>query len=143
MLYEIRPAEFGQGLFARETIAAGTLIWSYKLNENVVEYDEPQAIAHLASLPSLCAQQRFLDLTFGRGDRLCLITDAGQYMNHAPAPLANCMTDMTTGDCFALRTIAANEQLFEDYSTFAHPPFLRMLLAKYQCEPAYYDLPKI
>jgi hypothetical protein len=138
MIYEIRPAEFGQGLFATVPIAAGTLIWEYKLNENVVEYDEAQATEHLASLPTLFTQQQFLDLTFGRNGRLCLITDEGRYMNHAP--LANCKTDMATGHCFALRAIAPDEQLFEDYSTFEHPPFLLTLLAKYQCEPTYYAI---
>ena len=140
--YEIRATEnYGRGLFTLETIPAGKCIWHYKLNQNVFEYNEAESIAHLKSLPNLKAQQRFLDSSFGRGLVLCLIVDDGQYVNHAAAPLCNCKTDMTTGDCFSLRTIAAGEQIVEDYTSFSHPPFLFPLLKEYACEPDYYELP--
>ena len=140
--YEIRETEqYGKGLYTRETIPAGTRIWTYTLNENVFEYDETQSIAYLASLPSREAQQRFLDASFGKGDVLCLIQDDGQYVNHAAASACNCKTDLATGDCYSLRAIAAGEQIFEDYSAFSHPPFLFPLLKQYECEPDYYVLP--
>jgi SET domain-containing protein len=136
--YEIRETpNYGKGLFVLSDIPAGTCIWTYKLNEN----DEQQSIAYLESMPSLKAQQRFLDASFGKGDLLCLINDDGQYINHAAPP--NCKTDIFTGHCYANKDISAGEQLFEDYASFSHPSFLFPLLKKYDCEPDYYDLPYV
>jgi hypothetical protein len=138
--YEIRDTDHcGKGLFTLEDIQAGTCIWTYTLNKNVFEYDSAQSAAYLQSLPDLNAQQRFLDSSFGKGDVLCLITDDGQYVNHADAP--NCKTDLSTGHCYAIKNIAAGEQIFEDYTSFTHPSFLFPLLKLYDCEPDYYPLP--
>jgi hypothetical protein len=138
--YEIKQInEYGKGIYALSCIKKDTLIWSYKLNENVFEYTEKECIQYLKELPSLIEQQYFLSHTFGRGDVLCLIMDDGIYMNHADEPDSNCKTDLLTGDCFATRDIIHNEQLFENYSSFSHPPFLYELLKYYQCEPTYYD----
>lgn len=139
--YEVRETyHCGKGLFTLEDINMGTCIWTYKLNENVFEYDAAQSAAYLQSLPDLKAQQRFLDSSFGKRDVLCLITDDGQYVNHADAP--NCKTDLSTGHCYAIKYIAAGEQIFEDYTSFTHPPFLFPLLKLYECEPDYYLLPE-
>jgi hypothetical protein len=138
--YEIRETEqYGKGLYVLADVAAGTCIWTYKLNENVFEYNEAQSIAYLQSLPSLKEQQRFLDASFGKGGVLCLINDDGQFMNHSP--LANCKTDLASGYCYAIQDIPAGAQLFENYASFTHPPFLFPLLKEYNCEPDYYDLP--
>ena len=142
--YEIRTTvDFGKGIFALENIPTGTCIWSYKLNTNVVEYNEQQCEDYLRTLPNLSAQQRFLNYSFGKGEKLCLINDDGQYMNHAEACDANCKTDLVTGHCFSTRDIKACEQLFEDYATFSHPLFLYKLLQQYECKPEYYDLPQV
>ena len=130
----------GKGIFTLEDIKAGTCIWSYKLNVNVFEFNEQQCKDYLSSLDTLSEQQRFLDYAFGKGDKLCLITDNGMYMNHADASRCNCQTDLQTGDCFAKKDIVKGEQLFENYATYSHPPFLFDLLKKYQCEPTYYKL---
>lgn len=140
--YEIRETKnYGKGLYALANITAGTCIWSYKLNENVFEYDAEQSIKYLQGLSSLKAQQRFLDASFGKGNVLCLIIDDGQYVNHAEGAAANCKTDLSTGHCYASQNIQAGDQLFEDYKSFTHPPFLFPLLKLYDCEPDYYELP--
>jgi len=140
--YLIKAAgECGQGIFAAEDITPGTRVWTYLLGENVFEYDADQCRDYLQQLPTLADQQRFLDCAFGKGGVLCLITDDGQYMNHADAPGCNCKTDLISGHCYAIRNIAAGEQLFEDYHSFSHPPFLFALLKQYQCEPTYYEMP--
>ena len=141
-IYEIRDTpDFGKGIFTLEEIKAGSSVWFYKLNENVFEYDEEKTIHHLNSLNNLQDQQHFLDITFGKNDMICLITDDGKYMNHADKKSynCNCKTDLMTGNCYAWRDIKIGEQLFEDYSTFSHPEFLYTLLKKYKCEPTYYN----
>jgi hypothetical protein len=140
--YEIRETdEFGKGIFALEDIPIGTLIWTYQLNKNVFEYNEEQSKSYLSTLPDLSSQQSFLNFSFGKGEVLCLITDDGQYMNHADTDHCNCKTDLLTGHCFAKRNIKRDEQLFEDYSVYSHPSFLYNLLKQYTCEPDYYVLP--
>ena len=142
--YVIRETdECGKGIFTLEEIPAGTCIWTYKLNNNVFEYNEQEAEKYLESLSNLSDQQSFLDFSFGRGELLCLINDDGQYMNHADAVNCNCKTDLLTGHCYAKRDIKQGEQLFEDYSIYSHPRFLYKLLKKYNCEPDYYALPNI
>jgi hypothetical protein len=141
-IYEIRDTrDFGKGIFILEEIKVGSCVWFYKLNENVFEYDEEKTIHHLNVMNNLQDQQHFLDITFGKNDMLCLITDDGKYMNHADKSSYNfnCKTDLMTGNCYALRDIKIGEQLFEDYSTFSHPEFLYILLKKYNCEPNYYN----
>jgi hypothetical protein len=71
---------------------------------------------------------------------LCLINDDGQYVNHSENP--NCKTDLSTGHCYAIQDISVGEQIFEDYASFTHPPFLFPLLKRYDCEPDYYALPE-
>jgi len=140
--YEVRETEhYGKGLYALTNIPVGTRIWTYKLNENVFEYDADQSINHLQNLPSLKAQQRFLDSSFGKGEVLSLIIDDGQYVNHAAAPDCNCKTDLSTGHCYASKNIEVGDQLYEDYTSFTHPSFLFPLLKMYDCEPDYYELP--
>jgi len=134
--YEIRENNYGKGIYVLEDIKANTCIWRYKLNNNAFEYSEDETIFYLNSLPTLKKQQRFLDLTFGKGDKLCLITDDGKYVNHSDNP--NCKTDLTTGNCYAIKDIKKNEEILEDYRSYTHPPFLFSLLKKYNCEPTYY-----
>jgi len=92
--YEIKETDIGKGIFSTTFIKAGTRVWSYKLNKNVFEYDQDKCISYLNMLPTLKDQQHFLDMTFGKGNSLCLIIDDGQYMNHAPGLEANCKTDI-------------------------------------------------
>jgi hypothetical protein len=134
--YEIRENNYGKGIYLLEDIKANTCIWTYKLNNNAFEYSEDETIFYLNSLPTLKKQQRFLDLTFGKGDKLCLITDDGKYVNHSDNP--NCKTDLTTGNCYAIKDIKKDEEILEDYRSYTHPPFLFSLLKKYNCEPTYY-----
>jgi hypothetical protein len=134
--YEVKDTEWGKGLFAAADIAEGTLIWEYKLGVNIVEYDEQAALAAL-STRTYKECQRWLDLTYGQRGLLCEILDDGKYMNHSTTP--NCKT-RAGGNTYAIRSIAAGEQLFEDYALFDHPDFLYPLLEKYDCAPDYYDL---
>ena len=135
--YELRFNQYGKGIYVLEDIKANTCIWTYKLNNNVFEYSAEESISHLESLPSLEEQKRFLDLTFGKGDKLCLIIDDGKYVNHSETP--NCKTDLITGNCYAIKNIKKDEEILEDYRSYTHPSFLFPLIKKYNCEPTYYD----
>ena len=137
--YEIKETVLGKGLFTLSFVKSGTRIWTYRLNINVLEYDENESNIHLNIL-SKDKQHEFLDYSFGRGEKLCLILDDGVYINHALGNSSNCKTCMQTGDCFAWRDIEAGEEIFEDYTSFTHPPFLLKLLEKYEAMPDYYPI---
>ena len=139
--YEIRVNKYGKGIYVMEDVKKNTCIWTYKLNDNVFEYSAEQSISHLEHLPNLEEQQRFLELTFGKGDKLCLITDDGKYVNHSDTP--NCKTDLINGNCYSLRDIKKDEEILEDYNNFTHPSFLFPLLEKYNSEPTYYTIADI
>ena len=128
--YEIRENKYGKGIYVLENVKANTCIWTYKLNDNVFEYSAEQSISYLEQLPTLEEQQRFLELTFGKGDKLCLITD-------------DCKTDLINGNCYSIRDIKKDEEILEDYNNFVHPPFLFPLLQKYNSEPTYYTIADI
>ncbi len=117
--YEIRDAGLGigNGIFTKEAISAGTLIWKFKSGVNVIEYDGEKAKQHLSKFAALQEAQNWLDLTYGLNGKLCEIIDDGKYMNHSETP--NCKTD-EKGDTYAIRKIAEGEQLFEDYTTFGN-----------------------
>ena len=137
--YEIKEDKFyGKGIYVLENIKAGTCIWTYKLNDNVFEYDEKESISYIQRLPSLELKQRFLELSFGKGNMLCLITDDGRYVNHSNEP--NCKTDLVSGHCYAIKNIEKGNQILENYNSFTHPPFLLQLLKKYKCEPTCYTI---
>jgi len=139
--YEIRENKYGKGIYVLEDVKANTCIWTYKLNDNVFEYSAEQSILHLEQLPTLEEQKRFLEITFGKGDKLCLITDDGKYVNHSETP--NCKTDLINGNCYSIRDIKKDEEILEDYNNFVHPPFLFPLLEKYNSEPTYYTIADI
>ena len=134
--YEIRDTDIGKGIYALSNISKGKLIWKYNLHHNVIEYNEKTSKKYLSKLSFLQAQN-FLDITYGRGEKLCQILDDGKYMNHSDKP--NCKTNMKTGNTYAICDIKNGEQLFENYATFDHPTYLLPLLKKYNCVPDYYD----
>lgn len=114
----IRPSKIhGLGLFAVRAIAKGTLVWRY-----VEPVD--RRIHGLCSATD--AWREFLAKYAYRppgADYIELCGDASLFMNHSDAP--NCgawpksdyMSE--TPDCtYALRDIAADEELTEDYRTF-------------------------
>ena len=127
-------------MFANEIIQAGTCIWKYDNTANVIEYDEAASKEYLKELhkKSLFEAQNFLDLTFGKGDKLVFITDDGRYFNHSDTP--NCRTDIETGHTYTKVDIKVGDELFDNYETFSHPPFLFEMLDLYQCMPTYYNI---
>jgi SET domain-containing protein len=137
--YEIQNTIFGKGIFAKEQIKKGKCIWKYSNKINVIEYDETRCKQYLESLTCKKEAIKFLDLTYGRKEKLCLIIDDGKYMNHSDRP--NCKTNMETGNVYAIKDINFGEELFEDYTTFEHPSYLFELLEVYKCKPDYYNFP--
>ena len=115
--HEIRDStpEVGVGIFAKESVPVGTLIWKFIEGENVIIYDKKSAEDHLSRYQTLKEAQRWLDIAYGANGMLCVITDVGRNMNHSPTP--NCKTT-SNGDVYSIKNIAIGEELYEDYASF-------------------------
>merc|ERR1711971_1547036 len=51
--YEVRKTSLGQGVFVLEPVKRGSLIWRYRMGENVVCFrGKEEALAHLENLSS-------------------------------------------------------------------------------------------
>jgi hypothetical protein len=118
--YEIKDAGLGlgQGIFVKELVPKGTLVWKYSAGLNVLQYDAEAAANRLAALPTLEEAQKWLTFTYGFFGMLNEVIDDGKFMNHSKEP--NCKSK-ETGDTYSIRDIEAGEQLFEDYTSFGIP----------------------
>lgn len=102
----------GVGIFAAEPIAAGAAIWELSDDLDLLLTRE-----QLARLPEL--QRSFIERYgyphMSRPQLTVLEFDNGRFMNHSAAP----NTDFTRPDVgYAIRDIAAGEELTCDYSEF-------------------------
>lgn len=102
----------GNGVFADERMAKGTLIW--RIDHR---FDLLFPVGEMAAMPS--ALREFLDLYayphLHTPGYYLLNIDNSRFMNHSFAP----NTDFRTFDCgYALRDIAAGEEITCDYTEF-------------------------
>ena len=100
----------GTGLFAREPIAAGAVIWQFTPG-----VDEALTRAELDRWPVEKKEQlrRFIYIDIATG-MYVLCGDDARYMNHADAPNTRTEGERT----FATRDIPAGEELTCDYREF-------------------------
>ena len=109
----VRPSRVeGVGVFAAEEIPAGTQIW--RLDER---FDRLIHCSEVADQPESARQfiERYGYPFPHDPDYLVVELDNGRFMNHSAEPNTNFM-DPDTG--FTRRAIAADEELFCDYSEF-------------------------
>ncbi len=109
----VRPSQVeGVGVFAMEEIAAGTLIWRFD-----DRFDRLIHRRELAEQPDSTRQfiERYAYPYWHDADLLVVELDNGRFMNHSDKP----NTDFVDPDAgYTLRTIAADEELFCNYSEF-------------------------
>lgn len=104
----------GMGLFAKEFIPAGTIIWQYDPNIDR-EYKENE----FSSLTG--TNKEFVTTySFRFDDKYYLCVDNARFFNHSDQP--NCHSTDFRAECLgftrALRDIATGEELTDDYSKF-------------------------
>jgi hypothetical protein len=106
------------GLFAAETIRAGTTIWEFAPG-----FDLELSEEELGRLAEPC-RQRILSYAYfnARKLRYILCSDDARFMNHSEHPNTLCVgfgaDDACEGQTIAARDIAAGEELTEDYWAF-------------------------
>ena len=110
-----RSRVHGMGVFARHAIAAGTRVW---------QVDETMHVCDARALAELAPGDLRFALHGGYlhepSGQFLWYRDGMQFMNHRPGPGANVglgkWPPLFEDQCIALRSIAAGEELFEDYT---------------------------
>ncbi|HSQ41266.1 MAG TPA: SET domain-containing protein-lysine N-methyltransferase [Fibrobacteraceae bacterium] len=96
----------GIGVFARQSIPQGTLIWVRDPMDQILDLTEVQALPMLARDSAMTYMYR------NCGGQYILLWDHAKYINHCCSP--SCMPTPYGCD-IALHDIAAGEELTEDY----------------------------
>lgn len=109
----VAPSEIeGVGVFAAEPIARGTLIW--RLDPSFDRLVRSEALAGLPGIFQNFAER--YGYPYPHDPTVLVIElDNGRFMNHSQGP-NTCFTDPDSG--YALRAIAAGEEITCDYSEF-------------------------
>lgn len=130
--YELKQSPIaGLGLFATAPIARGTLLWKYDGN-SVKEYEEAALRLRLAPLSAAEAVE-LCEHVFCWEGKVCEIVDDGKYWNHAKGSNQN-TGNHPDGDAhgdgmssYALRDIAAGEELTDDYALYDKLPWFEAI----------------
>ena len=130
--YELKQSPIaGLGIFATAPIARGTLLWKYDEN-SVKEYEEAALRARLAPLSAAEAVE-LCEHVFCWEGKVCEIMDDGKYWNHAKGSKQN-TGNHPDGDAhgdgmssYALRDIAAGEELTDDYALYDKLPWFEAI----------------
>ena len=141
--YEVKETKLGLGLFVMEPVAKGTLLWSYKKGENILSLQgEEETRQHLATLQTDVARRDWLEHAYHDGGTLNYILDDGGLWNHSAVPNTGGQEDgLDSLSSYALRDLAAGEELLDDYGTYEYPVWLVRLCKEYQVDMEYFDLP--
>ena len=162
--YEVRASAYGLGIFAAVDIAAGELIWSFD-EANLAVYSEAEAITFVegASAATLAAVLNNAYWVPGSSESsppsmVDPSFDDGRYFNHSSLPggrdvaLGSVLaaaastgggTSMVSEvfdarSTYALRDIAAGEELCDDYNSYVQEPdWYVELLAKNGVDTSY------
>lgn len=113
--YELKPSSIaGLGLFAKERIAKGALLWKYG-PESVRTYANADEVRAELARRSDDAIIHFLEHAYCWDGHVCEILDDGRFWNHSKAPNTGTL-DEDPASSFALRDIEPGEELLDDYS---------------------------
>jgi SET domain-containing protein len=136
--YEVRPSAIaGRGVFAIEPIERGTLVWEYEVGRSVLEYrSEAKLRERLENLTD--EEARFLlEHIYVWKDAAVEIIDDAKIWNHTPSPNTGFHPDdPSIGEglgSYALRDIAAGEELTDDYGDHHDLPWFEGLCKEYGC----------
>ena len=103
----------GLGLFAKEDIKAGTIIWRYDPDLDLVLYELPSEPV----IRDFVLKYGYVPLDGEHRWVLCI--DDGRFMNHSNMP----NTYDTAEHTIAARDLPAGTELTSDYRSFCREPF--------------------
>jgi SET domain-containing protein len=125
----------GRGVFAIEDIPRGALIWEYVVGQSVLEHSEASLRTRLAGLSTTEATDLLEHVYVWEGAAIEIMDDA-KVWNHAPTPNTGNHPDEAHGagdglSSYALRDIAAGEELTDDYALHDTLPWFEAICAEF------------
>jgi hypothetical protein len=159
--YEVRDATFGKGLFTPEHIPIGTCIWD-RSAANLKIVLASDAEKYVAKLDRGTLRTLLEYAYFGAdGELIDLTDDDGRYFNHSNSrsqtnvALGSVLLEaaeangtpppdgIDPGSTYALRDIAAGEELLDDYNTYNdEPQWYLDLLSEHGVDTSYCQQPR-
>jgi hypothetical protein len=135
-VYSKTTPERGRGVFAKEFIPAGSLVWTLTPN-NHESFTYTELLKYLESNSE--AKKKFiLNHIYCQNNKAVLATDTAEYVNHSSNPnLGESKEDSKLG-CWATRDIQPDEELLDDYSKYETPEWYLTLCDKYGVESSRY-----
>ena len=131
--YELGPSPVaGRGVFATTPIKRGALIWEYVVGQSVLEHDEVSLRARLRGMRK-AARRDLLEHVYVWEGSVIEILDDAKLWNHSKSPNTGDHPDGEgdgAGDgvsSYALRDIAAGEELTDDYSLHHALPWFEQI----------------
>ena len=136
--YEVKESTHGLGLFAKQFIAKGSLIWKYERGVNVRTYSsEGEVHARLKEL-SWDERKFFVSHIYIYDGCVNEILDDGNMWNHSESPnTGQNIEDLESS--YAIRDIEEGEELLDDYGTYDYPAWFISLADKYEVPLDYIE----
>ena len=118
-VYVGETKEKGRGIFTREFIPKGSLVWTLT-NINHLSFTHSQLLEYLADKSDI--EKKFIiNHIYIYQSKAILCTDNAELVNHSSQPnLCESDTDQKMG-CWSVRDILPNEELLDSYKTYETP----------------------
>ena len=118
--YEVKESPYGQGVFSKQFILKGTLIWKYKRGTNVTSYRTVEEVRARLGQLSKEEQEFFMSHVYLYDGYMNEILDDGRMWNHSETPdTGQSMDDVQS--TYAIRDIQEGEELLDDYGVYEYP----------------------
>ncbi len=136
---EVKECNKGKGLFSKEFIPKGSLIWSYNPNVNCLIFtNQYDYINHLQTVK---CKYDFIEHTYIVNNTIVYILDNGKYFNHSDSP--NCRLGISSqNECcystYAREDINPGDELCDDYNTYDDPIWFNSLMDSVNLDHDYY-----
>ena len=96
------------------------------------EFDEAGFTAHFEGLPTDAERLDLLEHAYAWGGRVVMILDEGKFWNHSTSPNTGMVAGAADGNStYALRDIAAGEELLDDYLKYEELLWFDALVEKH------------
>jgi uncharacterized protein len=118
--YEVKESPYGLGIFSKQFIPKGTLIWKYKRDTNVVSYRTVDEVRARLGQLSKEGQNFFMSHVYLYDGYMNEILDDGRMWNHSEAPNTGQSIDDVQSS-YAIRDIQDGEELLDDYGVYEYP----------------------
>ena len=131
--YEVKESgpEMGLGIFTKQFIPKGTLIWKYVRGRNVLSYKGYEEAKRRLEQLSPEEQSFWMSHVYMFDGYLNEIQDDALRWNHSEYPNTGYGTEGDWQSSYAIRDILPGEELLDDYGIYEYPEWFTRLYNEY------------